>query len=121
MVSTDGFLREQKYPCCPEALYQDFIFQIAVARYKKSPTVHLILHALTSLLALMTFFVPPDAGEKIGLSLAKRVNFSKNFFRRHRTSYNGRFHGSTERTISSDERWRSYFGSNNFYLIFRQF
>ena len=66
--STEGTLNEAVYPCCPSP-YQDFVFKIELRRYLYTPIVVLILPcALTALLAIMTFFVPPDAGEKIGLS-----------------------------------------------------
>ena len=67
--SKQGVLREKEYPCCPGVIYQDFLFQLELKRYTYTPIVSLLIPCgLTSLLAILTFFVPPDAGEKISLS-----------------------------------------------------
>lgn len=70
--SAIGVLNEDEYPCCPGALYQDVKFYIVLMRYRMYMVVTLIFPlVLTSILAVMTFFVPPDAGEKISLSEIK--------------------------------------------------
>lgn len=69
IISTDGVLNEAEYPCCPGKIYQDFVFQVKLKRYRFTPIIVLIVPCLMiSSLAILTFFVPPGAGEKIGLS-----------------------------------------------------
>ena len=62
-------INEAEYDCCPDKIYQDVTFRVKLYRYRWYMMVTIIFPCgLTAILAIMTFFVPPDAGEKIGLS-----------------------------------------------------
>ena len=55
------------YECCPEP-YIDITFKIRIQRRTWYYLFNLIIPcAVLSLLALVTFALPPDAGEKIAL------------------------------------------------------
>ncbi|ESO13194.1 hypothetical protein HELRODRAFT_127282, partial [Helobdella robusta] len=56
-----------KYDCC-EATYIDITFTIHIRRRSLYYGFNLIIPcALISMLTLLTFLLPPDEGEKIGL------------------------------------------------------
>jgi len=57
------------YDCCPEP-YIDITFSIHIRRRTLYYGFNLIIPcALISMLTLLTFILPPDEGEKIGLGL----------------------------------------------------
>ena len=61
-------INELKYECCPDK-YQDMTFTFVQKRFSYTPVLILLTPCLiTAMLILMTFFLPPDSGEKIGLS-----------------------------------------------------
>ena len=61
-------LNEAKYECCPQ-IYQDITYQLKLKRYVYYPTLTLVLPCvMTAMLIVLTFILPPDAGEKVGLS-----------------------------------------------------
>ena len=69
ITSGNGTLREMEYPCCEGVIYQDFVFLLELKRYRGTPIITVLVPCgLTALLVVLTFFVPPGAGEKIGLS-----------------------------------------------------
>jgi len=66
---------EVKYTCCPDP-YIDITFTIHIRRLTLYYGFNIIIPcALSSVLALATFLLPPDAGEKIGLGMTN-VNFA---------------------------------------------
>ena len=69
IVGKECILNEGKYDCCPE-IYQDITFTLKLKRYVYYPTLTLVLPCvMTAMLIVLTFILPPDAGEKVGLSL----------------------------------------------------
>ena len=67
--SAIGVLNEAEYPCCPGKIYQDVKFNLVLVRFRLYMVVTLIIPMLlTSVLAIFTFFIPPDAGLKINIS-----------------------------------------------------
>lgn len=68
LVSTEAKINEVKYTCCPE-IYQDMTFNFVQRRFSYQPVLVLLVPCIiTAMLILLTFFLPPDAGEKVGLS-----------------------------------------------------
>ena len=68
MISAEAKINEVKYECCPEK-YQDMTFTFVQKRYSYTPVLTLLVPCLLiAMLIELTFFLPPDAGEKIGLS-----------------------------------------------------
>ena len=61
-------LNTKSYQCCPEE-YQDVTFTIRIRRRTLYHGINLIIPCvLVSILGIITFTLPPDAGEKITLS-----------------------------------------------------
>ena len=58
-----------KYLCCPEP-YPQIHFRVVVSRHARVYIFHMILPCLfLSLLSLLVFYIPPDCGEKLTLSI----------------------------------------------------
>ena len=68
LISATAQINEVQYECCPEK-YQDMTFTFVQKRYSYTPVHVLLLPCIiTAMLILLTFFLPPDSGEKVGLS-----------------------------------------------------
>ena len=68
LVSSKAVLNELSYECCPD-IFQDATFEFVQKRYSYQPVLVLLVPCIiTAMLILLTFFLPPDAGEKVGLS-----------------------------------------------------
>ena len=68
LISMKTVLNEVKYECCPEK-YQDVTFYFTQKRYSYQPVFVLLVPCIiTAFLLLLVFFLPADAGEKLGLS-----------------------------------------------------
>jgi len=68
-VDTPAVRNVEKYQCCPEP-YIDITFSIHIRRRTLYYGFNLIIPcALISMLTLLTFILPPDEGEKIGLGI----------------------------------------------------
>jgi len=66
-TDTPAVRNVEKYECCPEP-YIDITFSIHIRRRTLYYGFNLIIPcALISMLTLLTFILPPDEGEKIGL------------------------------------------------------
>jgi len=66
-ADTPAVRHVQTYDCCPEP-YIDITFSIHIRRRTLYYGFNLIIPcALISMLTLLTFILPPDEGEKIGL------------------------------------------------------
>ena len=62
----------KQYDCCPEK-YVDVVFTIHIRRRSLYYVFNLFIPcALISSMALLTFTLPPDAGEKISLGTSNR-------------------------------------------------
>ena len=69
-----AYRHEVMYECCPDP-YIDITFVIHIRRLSLYYSFNLILPcAVISLLALVTFILPPDEGEKIGLGKRSLCN-----------------------------------------------
>jgi len=65
----------RQYDCCPEP-YIDVTFHIHIRRRTLYYGFNLIIPcALISMLTLLTFILPPDEGEKIGLGTNAIIHF----------------------------------------------
>ena len=89
----EAIINEVQYECCPEK-YQDMTFTFVQKRYSYTPVLVLLIPCLiTAMVILLTFFLPPDSGEKIGLSKLKYEERYKSL-RYYNFACNGRLHGS---------------------------
>ena len=95
--SKRGELHEAEYACCPGVIYQDFRFLLELKRFRATPIISLLIPCgVTALLTLLTFFVPPDANEKIELSKYSSEKTALTLSFRYRSfTHNGRIPGST--------------------------
>lgn len=65
------------YPCCPEEPYPDVTFYIFIRRRILYYLFNIILPCIwLSILSLITFWLPPDSGEKITLGITVLLAFS---------------------------------------------
>lgn len=68
IMSKTGHLSDRKYDCCPE-VYQDITYKLTMKRYVYYPTMTLVLPCImTAMLIILTFILPAQSGEKVGLS-----------------------------------------------------
>lgn len=68
ILSKTGALSDRKYDCCPE-VYQDITYKLTMKRYVYYPTMTLVLPCImTAMLIILTFILPAQSGEKVGLS-----------------------------------------------------
>ena len=68
VISKEGTIDEIKYDCCPDP-YQELDFELVLKRRSYYPVMTLVIPCIiTAILICLTFFLPPDAGEKVGLS-----------------------------------------------------
>ena len=76
LTSSKAVLNEVKYDCCPES-YQDVTIYFTQKRFSYQPVLTLLVPCIvTAFLLLLVFFLPPDAGEKVGLS---KFNFTEKY------------------------------------------
>lgn len=69
IVGKECMLSETLYECCPN-YYQDITYKLKLKRYVFYPTLTLVLPCvMTAMLIVLTFILPPDAGEKVGLNI----------------------------------------------------
>ena len=68
MVSATARINEMKYECCEE-LYQDVTLTLVQKRYSYQPAlIFAVPCILTAILIMLSFFLQPGSGEKVGLS-----------------------------------------------------
>lgn len=69
ILSKVGTIHEFKYDCCPDP-YQEIDFELVLKRRSYYPVMTLVVPCvITAILICLTFFLPPDAGEKVGLNI----------------------------------------------------
>ena len=106
VISKEGTLYEIKYDCCPDP-YQELDFELVLKRRSYYPVMTLVIPCIiTAILICLTFFLPPDAGEKVGLSKSHLFNSQRLiiFPRHHYSVGHGGFHGSIVCSNTTNER-----------------
>ena len=74
ILSKIGTINEYKYDCCPDP-FQEMEFELILKRRSFYPVMTLVIPCIiTAILICLTFFLPPDAGEKVGLSKSLKLN-----------------------------------------------
>ena len=77
MVSTSTKWMEVMLPCCPDIRYSKVVFTLYMNRRYIFYVMNIVLPcALLSILILMVFCVPPDAGEKISAGISVLLAFT---------------------------------------------
>ena len=77
MVSTNTKWVEVVLPCCPDIRYSKVVFTLNMNRRYIFYVMNIVLPcALLSVLILMVFCVPPDAGEKISAGISVLLAFT---------------------------------------------
>ena len=77
MVSTSTKWMEVMLPCCPDIRYSKVVFTLHMNRRYIFYVMNIVLPcALLSILILMVFCVPPDAGEKISAGISVLLAFT---------------------------------------------
>ena len=77
MVSTRTQWKEVMLPCCPDIRYSKVVFTFYINRRYIFYVMNIVLPcALLSILILMVFCVPPDAGEKISAGISVLLAFT---------------------------------------------
>ena len=77
MVSTSAKWMEVMLPCCPDIRYSKVVFTLHMNRRYIFYVMNIVLPcALLSILILMVFCVPPDAGEKISAGISVLLAFT---------------------------------------------
>ena len=65
------------YPCCPEEPFPDVIFYIYIRRRILYYLINILIPCiLLSIISVMTFWLPPDSGEKVTLSITVLLAYS---------------------------------------------
>ena len=65
------------YPCCPDEFFPDVVFYIYIRRRILFYLINIIFPCvLLSIISVMTFWLPPDSGEKITLSITVLLAYS---------------------------------------------
>lgn len=83
ILSTHGFRRERKYPCCGDDPYPELIYTVKIKRLTAFYVVVLVLPCLLlSCLTLVMFWFPPQRPDRTGLGKffkknSKQLNNSK--------------------------------------------
>ena len=74
LVAVPAQHHENEYDCCPGKIFQDVTFVMHLRRRTLYFGFNLIIPCfLISCLALLTFVLPPDEGEKVGLGTKQPV------------------------------------------------
>jgi nicotinic acetylcholine receptor len=67
----------KEYSCCPGETYHDLVFYIHIRRRVLYYIVSILIPCLLlSAISVMTFWLPPDSGEKVALSITVLLSFS---------------------------------------------
>ena len=65
LLDTETIRNEIEYPCCPGVIFPDVTFHLYLQRKTLFYMINLILPmVLITLLAIITFILPADAGER---------------------------------------------------------
>ena len=75
LVSSKMTLNEVQYQCCTN-IYQDVTISLTQKRFPRQPVLLLLVPCvITATMILLSFLLPPDSGEKVGLSAESTTIF----------------------------------------------